>query len=292
MLDTGSEMNIFQCFIKGIDSTIIPTIGQFCIPFNGILGSEYFLETEARLNFETKQLTVGKRRIKFKRNEKLPFELRANGISKWNKNSTNILPFIDIYNPPSNSYGQFMIDTGSEANIIKSRLLPTEIYEIYERTTTFLVVTEDFDIPCEGILGVTYLTETGAIIDYGNSTLQIGETIANLKGRKEPRTMDNQHCLIDKKEVKNTNEENTSNSVVINEIQNIPLNPIEAENKLNSTRSLDTNVSAIPQMCNDKNQFQDMDEEISEPSNENISVATDFKSMELLNSDLTLKITL
>ena len=66
-----------------------------------------------------------------------------------------------------------MIDTGSEANIIKSHLLPTEIdinnyktvllkgvgdkfqntmgsieIAIYGRTTTFLVVTEDFDILC------------------------------------------------------------------------------------------------------------------------------------------------
>ena len=55
---------------------------------------------------------------------------------------------------------------------------------IYGQTTTFLVVTGNFDIPCEGILGVTHLTETGAIIDYGNGTLPIGETIASLKCRK------------------------------------------------------------------------------------------------------------
>ena len=160
MLDTGSEINIMKIgsvsstqtintdqtvLLKGIDTTILPTIGtieikilnnmvtfhivpeEFCIPFNGILGSEYFLETKATLNFETRQLIVGERSMKFKQNEKLPFELKVNGISKWNKNSTSALPFIDIFNPPSNSYGQFMIDTGSDANIIKSHLLPTEI---------------------------------------------------------------------------------------------------------------------------------------------------------------------
>ena len=63
---------------------------EFCIPFNGILGSEYFLETKAMLNFETRQLTVGERSMKFKQNEKLPSDLKVNGISKWNKN-------IDIY---------------------------------------------------------------------------------------------------------------------------------------------------------------------------------------------------
>ena len=169
------------------------------------------------LNFETRQRTVGERSIKFKQNEILPFELKVNGISKWNKNSASTLPFIDIFNPPSNSYSQFMIDTGSEANIIKSHLLLTEIdinnyktvllkgvgdkfqnnmgsieIAIYGRKMTFLVVREDFDVPCEGILGITYLTETGAIIDYGNGTLQISETIANLKCRKEPSTINNQ----------------------------------------------------------------------------------------------------
>ena len=241
MLDTGSEINIMKIgsvsstqiintdqtvLLKGIDTTILPTIGtveikilnhmvtfhivpeEFCIPFNGMLGLEYFLQTKAMLNFETRQLTIGERSMKFKQNEKLPFELEINGISKWNKNSTSILSFIDILNPPSDSYGQFMIDTGSEANIIKRDLLPTEIdinnYEtillkgvgdksqntmgsieiaIYGKTTTFLIVTDNFDIPCEGILGVNYPTETGAIIDYGNGTIQIGETIANLKCR-------------------------------------------------------------------------------------------------------------
>ena len=263
---------------------------------------------------DIKELIVGKRSRKFKQNEKLPFELKVNGISKWNKNSTSTLPFIDIFNPPSNNYGQFMIDTGSEANIIEKHLLPTEIdiknyktvllkevgdkfqntmgsieIAIYGRRTTFLIVTEDFDIPSEGILGVTYLTETGAIIDYGHGTLQIGETIANLKCRKEPSTMNKQQCLLVKKELKNIIEDKTSNSVIINEIQKIPINPAEAENKINSTWSLDTNVFAIPQINIDENQLQDMDEEIPESSNENLSVVNDFKPLELLDLDYSTK---
>ena len=138
MLDTGSEINIIKIgsvsstqiintdqtvLLKVTDTTILPTIGtveikilnqmvtfhivpeEFCIPFDGILGSEYFLETKSMLNFETRQLTVGERSMTFKRNEKLPFELKVNGISEWNKNSTSTLPFIDIFNPPTNSYG-------------------------------------------------------------------------------------------------------------------------------------------------------------------------------------------
>ena len=106
--------------------------------------------------------------------------------------------------------------------------------------------------------------------------------------QKEPSTMDNQHSLVVKEELKNINEENTTNSIVINEMQNIPLNPIEAENKINSTWSLDT-LSAIPQIYNDENQLQDMDEEIHESSNENFSVVTDFKPLELLELDYSTK---
>ena len=155
---------------------------------------------------------------------------------------------------------------------------------IYGKTTTFVIVTENFDIPCEGILGVTYLTDTGAIIDYGSGIIQIGETIEYLKCRKEPSTMDKQHCLAVEEKLKNT-----TNPIVINENQNIALNPTEAENKINCTWCLDTNVSAIPQIYNDENQLQDMDEEIPKSSDENFSVAIDFKSLELLDLDYSTK---
>ena len=84
-----------------------------------------------------------------------------------------------------------MIDTGSEANIIKNHLLPNESdmnnfktvflqgvgdklnrtigtikLAVHGDTSIFHVVPDDFDIPREEILGATYLTETNAIIDY------------------------------------------------------------------------------------------------------------------------------
>ena len=99
-----------------------------------------------------------------------------------------------------------MVDSGLEANIIKSNLLPLEIdidkyktillkgvsqefqitigtteIAIFGKTTTFHVVAEDFDIPCEGILGETYLTQTQGTIDYENKILQIDDVHATLK---------------------------------------------------------------------------------------------------------------
>ena len=39
-------------------------------------------------------------------------------------------------------------------------------------TSIFYVVPDDFDIPCEAILGATYLTETNAVIDYENESMK------------------------------------------------------------------------------------------------------------------------
>ena len=131
-------------------------------------------------------------------------------VTNWNpKLPLGVPSFIDIFNPPSNSTGRFMVDSGSEANIIKSNLLPVEIdidkyktillkgvrqefhiiigtkeIAIFGKTTTFHVVSEDFDISCEGILGATYLTQTQAIIDYENKILQIYDAQATLKFNK------------------------------------------------------------------------------------------------------------
>ena len=95
-----------------------------------------------------------------------------------------------------------MIGTGSQANIIKNYLLPSEIdmdnfkivflkgvgdklnrtmgtikLAVYGHTSTFHVVSDDFDIPCEGILGVTYLTETNAIIGYESEAIKMKDKI-------------------------------------------------------------------------------------------------------------------
>ena len=41
----------------------------------------------------------------------------------------------------------------------------------YRHTSIFHVVPDDFDIPCEGILGATYLTETNAVIGCENESI-------------------------------------------------------------------------------------------------------------------------
>ena len=212
-------------WIKGIDNSIIPSIGtielkflneiitfhvvpnHFYLPFDGILGSQYFSDNGAKINFKTNSLLVRDKKLKFKQRFSSKSRFTLGEITNWNpKLPLGVLPFIDIFNPPSNSTGRFMVDSGSEANIIKSNLLPLEIdidkyktillkgvgqefhttigtieIAIFGKTTTFHVVPEDFDISCEGILGATYLTQTQAIIDYENKILQIDDVQATLK---------------------------------------------------------------------------------------------------------------
>ena len=133
-----------------------------------------------------------------------PTETRMSGIIRWTNNlKKHNPPFIKVFSPPSNSLEQFMIDTGSGANIIKNHLLPSEIdmdnfknvflksvgdklnrtmgtikLAVYGHTSIFHVVSDDFDIPCEGILGATYLTETNAVIDYESESIKTKDKIS------------------------------------------------------------------------------------------------------------------
>ena len=101
-------------------------------------------------------------------------------------------PFIDIANRQTEHIGQFLLDTGSEGNIIKISSLPPDFdidtknitylkgiggeviptlgsakITIFGFTISFQIVPEDFSIPCEGILGVEYFEKSGAMLDFG-----------------------------------------------------------------------------------------------------------------------------
>ena len=118
-----------------------------------------------------------------------------------------------------------MIDTGSEANIIKIHLLPSEIdmdnfntvflkrlgdklyrtmgtikLALYGHTSTFHVVSDDFDIPCKGILGATYLTETNAVIDCENEKIKTKDKISKLTlGNEFLKNKNWQYAIEEKK---------------------------------------------------------------------------------------------
>ena len=116
------------------------------------------------------------------------------------ENSLKCLPFIEITNAPLYKKGYFMIDSGSEANLIKINLIPDECkidtsqqvvlrgigdeatkslgatqLKIHDVYSIFYVVPNNFPIPSQGIIGSIYLTQAKALIDYENKCLRVGD---------------------------------------------------------------------------------------------------------------------
>ena len=225
MLDSGSEINIIRIgyiadknmidnskkiLITGICKNPVLSLGQinkkvlgididfvvvpdnFQIPFAGILGSQLFFDNKTKLDFENQTFSLGNKLIKFFQNIGDSYKLKDSmNINMTCNKILNCLPFIGIYNPFHNSTGYFMIDTGSEANIIKIKLVPNKVkintlqreslrgikdeaikslgtieINIHNVESLFYVVPNDFYIPCDGIIGSTYLTQAKALINF------------------------------------------------------------------------------------------------------------------------------
>ena len=205
-----------------------------------MLGSEYYTNAKSKISFLTNNLIVGENSIKFQRNNDPSTETRKSGITRWSNNlKQNNLPFTQVFNPASKVQGQFMIDTGSEANIIKNHLLPDEIDKdnfktvflkgvgdklnrtietiklaVYGHASIFYLVSDDFYIPCEGILAATYLTETNAIIDFENESIRTENRISKF-------ALENEILLNENKQYAIAKEENNSNLNSVRKLQKL-----------------------------------------------------------------------
>ena len=61
----------------------------------------------------------------FCQNDNPYYEVEINAvINTITNNALNCLLFIEVFNPPFLNKGYFMIDSGSEANLIKLNLIP------------------------------------------------------------------------------------------------------------------------------------------------------------------------
>ena len=187
-----------------------------------------------------------------------------------------------------------MIDTGSEANIIKNHLLPSEIdmnnfktvflkgvgdklnctmgtikLATYGHTSTFHVVSDDFDIPCEGILGATYLTETHAVIDYESESIKTKDKISKF-------TLGNEFL------------QNTNRQFAIEEKKNCIFNIPEEIKRSDSSWSLDAVASSshsiLPQEYEQETPINDSEELDSPiyPEHEELTWCTKDKFQETL----------
>ena len=240
MLDSGSEINIIRIgyianrnmidknkkiLITGICKNSVLSLGQinkkvlgididfvvvpdnFQIPFAGILGSQLFLENKTKIDFANQTFSLGNKLIKFFQDLGHSYKLKDSmNINMTCNQILNCLPFIGIYNPLLKNKGYFMIDTGSEANIIKIKLIPEKVkintsqreslrgikdeaikslgtieINIHKVKSLFYVMPNDFYIPCDGIIGSTYLTQAKALINFEDKCLNVGNSNSPLK---------------------------------------------------------------------------------------------------------------
>ena len=232
MLDSGSEVNLARLHVvpdenlinrdhtyvlNGIGASPTPCLGtirlkvagyeteflvvpdSFPIPFAGIIGSEFFTKTKAKINFEDKTFVTDKCIITLNQKDNPIYEVEYGRIANLQKDDDlQILPFVEIINPPTGKSEKFLVDTGSEMNLIKQELLPSSITISTDKTvyirgigseliptlgyieikllgidTVFYVISNDVTIPGEGILGAEYFSNAKSIIDYEKKILRV-----------------------------------------------------------------------------------------------------------------------
>ena len=153
MIDSGSQGNVIKShalphgvkvnhneriWIKGISVDPFITIGtvniklfnqsikfnviqdSMQIPYNSILGVEFINKNKAIIDFDNKNLCFSNHRIPFKQNNGSQRHSNTDKIFSVNQLlSEQTLPLINGLNCELKYIGQFLIDSGSERNLIK-----------------------------------------------------------------------------------------------------------------------------------------------------------------------------
>ncbi|KAL7287676.1 hypothetical protein TKK_0018073 [Trichogramma kaykai] len=238
LLDTGSQVNLIKnnefiqniydtnkrIEIRGLTSKKITVSGKvkyfisnrwiefFVVPADtnithtGIIGTQFFLSNQICLDFSTNAILNSKNIINNKTYGET-YEKRKRLCE-----ATDELFYVDILSEQSKHLqGQFLIDTGSEANIVASHLIPqhckidysetfqlkginndtvSTIGTIYanflcEKDVKFLVVPEFCGLPCEGIIGAKFFRQAKAILDFKNKKLITKNVDISFKPRKD-----------------------------------------------------------------------------------------------------------
>ena len=108
------------------------------IPYSGILGIDFLHGNEVIIDFNDKNLHSKNYTMRFKQNGYSNKGKEINEIfSVEQLHQEHILPFIDVLNQKLTYIGQFLLDTGSEGNLIKISSLPHDC-EININDTVYL----------------------------------------------------------------------------------------------------------------------------------------------------------
>ena len=132
--------------MKGISNEILVTVGstklrvfnefikfhvirnEIQIAYDGILGVKFLNELNVVMDFHSKTLNFNNQVIPFKQGNNYDDDHEVDRIISINLHSREqSLPFIDVINPHLEYVGQFLLDTGSEGNLIKINSLPADI---------------------------------------------------------------------------------------------------------------------------------------------------------------------
>lgn len=164
---------------------------KFVIPCTGILGSEFFIRSKSKIDFENQTLSISDERMPFYHGKtSFPSIINLKAGSELFK-----LPYLTL-NVWGHDKLRFLIDTGAKVRLLVERLYIAQInttlttrtrgiepnlikikgiiqFNILGTVINCHVELGKFPIRCEGILGSDYLTKGDAIIDFENLTLKV-----------------------------------------------------------------------------------------------------------------------
>ena len=247
MLDTGSEANLIKLravpnhkliktsklsVIKGIDGTPLATVGtiqvkiaNFIVEFlvvpdslrithDGILGSEFFVETKSKIDFKNRLFKLDNISLEFKQEYLEPHNGNPQVANVGIEGGYKHVPFIKIFNPFTNASEFFLVDTGSEPNLIKKCSLPSASLidtserallkglgselipslgnikiKLFDIEITFQVIPDNVNIPGTGILGTEYLQQAQSVLDFEKNILETEDHVAMFSLNSEISTM-------------------------------------------------------------------------------------------------------
>ena len=162
------------------------------------------------MDFNNKNLYLNGKTIPFKQNIGYCKDNEPNKIFSMNQHDQEkTLPFINVVNRNLGYVGQFLLDTESEGNLIKISSLPADCeivinntislkgisgkvipnlgsvkIVIFGYTLKFHIVSENFPILCEGLLGVEYFENSRAMLNFEHKFLKVVEKCFAFKVRK------------------------------------------------------------------------------------------------------------
>ena len=177
----------------------------------------YTTSTPTKLNLKKQMVIINRQNIKLQQ------MISENSYKEYRIfynldlfNIDNDLPYIDVYNDKTGTIVQFLINTASEQCIIKHYLisdnndmdstrriylrdisgksilsLGTTEVNLFDSTITFHVVPDEFPISCEGIIGLEFLGDLKAIINFKNKGLRLLNKATPFRKRNiKPMTFD------------------------------------------------------------------------------------------------------